>query len=215
MKTPKAPYVLAAFGIGLLTLLVYAFLYVPKMNHAKALDTERASVAAEDRTLQQRADIVAAKVKNLPALASQVTEFGKAFPSEPAQKELMTEILDAGSATGVTVTAINPSTPAGLSADPAAAGSTAATTAPPAAVSPANGAPASAGPLAEVALTINASGDPSNLLAFMQKIESLARPFVATEVTMTKGERSSILAITGRSYVVSPLVKPAAPEEEK
>lgn len=217
MKPPKAPYILTAIGVFLAALLVYAFAYTPQINAAKDLDTQRLAVADEDEALQQRADLTAAKVKDLPAVQAKAADFAKAVPSAPAQKELIAAILDAGASSGVTVTGINPSAPTPVTADDAAAAPAkkAASDTPPAAP-PAGAAataatdPASAGPLFQVGLTINATGDQQNLLVFMQKVESMKRPFTTTEVTMTKGEAGGILVLTGNSFMASPLVTPQA-----
>lgn len=217
MKPPKAPYILTAIGVFIAALLVYAFAYTPQINAAKDLDTQRLAVADEDEALQQRADLTAAKVKDLPAVQAKAADFAKAVPSAPAQKELIAAILDAGASSGVTVTGINPSAPTAVSADDAAAAPAkkAASDTPPAAP-PAGAAataatdPASAGPLFQVGLTINATGDQQNLLVFMQKVESMKRPFTTTEVTMTKGEAGGILVLTGNSFMASPLVTPQA-----
>jgi hypothetical protein len=217
VKAPKAPYILTAIGVFLAALLVYAFAYTPQINAAKDLDTQRLAVADEDDALQHRADVVAAKVKDLPAVQAKVADFTKAVPSSPAQKELIAAILDAGASSGVTVTGINPVAPAAVTADVAAAPVKKATSdTPPAALpaAPAAGAasdPASSGPLFQVGLTINATGDQPNLLVFMQKVESMKRPFTTTEVTMTKGDGNGILVLTGNSFMVSPLVTPQAP----
>lgn len=217
MKAPKAPYILTALGVFFAALLVYAFVYAPQINTAQDLDTQRMAVASEDDALQQRADVLAAKVKDLPAVQAKVAEFSKAVPSSPAQKELLAAILDAAASSGVTVTGINPSAPTGVTADAAAAPAKKQTAdTPPAAPAPAAPAgtgtdPASAGPLFQVGLTINATGDQPNLLVFMQKVESMKRPFTATEVTLTKGEAGGILVLTGNSFMVSPLVTPQAP----
>lgn len=210
MKTPKGPYILAAFGIGLLTLLVYAFVYMPKISQAKDLDLQRQSVVSEEERLQASVDVVATKLKNLPALEGKVDEFNRSFPSGPLQRDLLVAVLSAGTETSVTVTGINPAVPA--AAVPAVDPKTGA--APTPAVPVAGAAVAPAGPLAEVNLTINASGDAANLLAFMQRIESMKRPFTATEVTMTKGDGPGILTLTGKSFLVSPLVKPSLSAEK-
>lgn len=211
MKTPKGPYILAAFGIGLLTLLVYAFVYMPKINQAKDLDLQRQSVVSEEERLQGSVDVVATKIKSLPALEGKVDEFNRSFPSGPLQKDLLSAILSAGTETGVTVTGINPAVPAAAAAavDPKTGAAPAGPVAP-----VAGAAVVPAGPLAEVTLTINASGDSASLLAFMQRIESMKRPFTATEVTMTKGDGPSVLTLTGKSFLVSPLVKPAIPSDK-
>lgn len=221
MKTPKAPYVLTAIGVFLAALLVYAFAYTPQINAAKDLDAQRLSVASEDDALQQRADLVAAKVKDLPAVQAKVADFAKAVPSSPAQKELIAAILDAGASSGVTVTGINPVAPAVATADAAAAparktaSDTPPATPPAAPVAGAAAAdPSTSGPLFQVGLTINATGEQPNLLVFMQKVESMKRPFTTTEVTMTKGESGGILVLTGNSFMVSPLVTPKAPAAE-
>lgn len=218
MKAPKAPYILTAVGVFLAALLVYAFGYTPQINAAKALDAQRRVVAVEDEALLARANIVAAKVKDLPAVQAKAADFTKAVPSSPDQKELFREILAAGASSGVTVTGINPVAPAAATADASAApAGKAAPNTPPAATqaaaagkaAPAD--PASAGPLFQVGLTINATGDQPDLLAFMKKIESMKRPFTTIEMTMTKGDDKGTLVLTGNSFMVSPLVKPEAP----
>jgi Tfp pilus assembly protein PilO len=216
VKAPKAPYILTAVGVFLAALLVYAFAYMPQINAAKDLDAQRLAVAGEDDALQHRADLVAAKVKDLPAVQAKVADFSKAVPSSPAQKELIAAILDAGSSSGVTVTGINPVAPAAVTPDASAAVAGKATSDTPPATPPAPAAgaatdPASAGPLFQVGLTINATGDQQNLLVFLQKVESMKRPFTATEVTMTQGEGNGILVMTGNSFMVSPLVTPQPP----
>lgn len=218
MKPPKAPYILTAFGIGLMALLVYAFVYMPKISEASDLDTQRLTVVAEDAKLQVQSDNVATKIKNLPDMEAKVNAFNTSFPAGPSQKDLLASILDAAEATGVTVTGINPTAPTAL-ADPAAAGTTGSATAaaPAAAATPAVPAKAAAGAtpsgtLAGVNLTIDAQGDSSNLLAFMQRVETLRRPFTTTEVTMTKSDTGNgVLVMAGTSFLVSPLVKPEIP----
>jgi len=221
VKPPKAPYILTAFGIALMALLVYAFVYMPKISEASDLDTQRMTVVADDAKLQAQSDNVAAKVKNLPDMEAKVKAFNASFPAGPSQKDLLASILDAASATGVTVTGINPTVPTAV-APPAAGG----TAVPAPAAAPATPTPAAAaataaaiaagtmpsGPLAGVSLTINAQGDSANLLAFMQRIESLRRPFTTTEVTLTKSDSGpGVLVMAGTSFLVSPLVKPEMP----
>ncbi|HEX9089515.1 MAG TPA: hypothetical protein VF867_18640 [Arthrobacter sp.] len=219
MKPPKAPYILTAFGIALMALLVYAFVYMPKISEAADLDTQRMTVMADDAKLQAQSDNVAAKIKNLPDMETKVNTFNASFPAGPSQKDLLALILDAASATGVTVTGINPTVPTAVvpaaAAAPAAGAGTSIAAAAPAAPTPAAAAATGtmpSGPLAGVGLTINAQGDSANLLAFMQRIESLRRPFTTTEVTLTKNETGSgVLVMAGTSFLVSPLVKPEIP----
>lgn len=201
MKTPKAPYIVTALGILLAALLVYSFVYTPRINAAKALDQERQTVAEEDAALQQRADLVAAKIKDLPGVESKVAEFSKAVPSSPAQRELFAAILEAGSSAGVTVTGINPAAPT-----PVDAAGADGTPAPAAGNAPVD--PATAGLLYQVGLTINATGEQQNLLVFAQKIESLQRPFTTTEMTLAKADGTGSLTLTGNSFMASPLPAP-------
>jgi Tfp pilus assembly protein PilO len=203
VKASKLPYILTTIGIILAALLVYSFVYTPRINAAKALDQERQTVAEEAAALERRADLVAAKVKDLPAVGDRVAEFSQAVPTAPAQRELLAAILEAGASSGVKVTGINPAAPTPTE-EP---GATAA--APAAPVDPAN-----AGPLYQAGLTINATGDPQNLLVFMQKVESLKRPFTTTEVTIAKADGTgSNLTLTGNSFMASPLSEPQVPAE--
>ncbi|QOD05721.1 hypothetical protein [Pseudarthrobacter sp. BIM B-2242] len=203
MKASKLPYILTTIGIILAALLVYSFVYTPRINAAKALDLERQTVAEEDAALERRADLVAAKLKDLPALGERVAEFNQAVPTAPEQRELLAAVLEAGASSGVQVTGINPAAPTPAE-DPGA------TAAP--ATEPVD--PAKAGPLYQAGLTINATGDPQNLLVFMQKVESLKRPFTATEVSIAKADKEgSNLTLTGNSFMASPLPDPQAPSE--
>lgn len=205
MKASKVPYIVTTLGILLAALLVYSFVYTPKINAAKALDQQRQTVAEEDSSLQQRAQLVAAKIKDLPGVESKVDEFSKSVPSNPSQRELFAAILDAGATAGVRVTGINPAAPAPVPA----AGSDGTAPAPaPAGAAGAAVDPALAGPLYQVGLTINASGDQQNLLVFMQKVESMKRPFTTTEMTLAKADGTSNLTMTGNSFMASPLTAP-------
>lgn len=203
MKTSKLPYILTTIGILFAVLLVYSFVYTPRINAAKELDRQRLEAAEEAGALQRRADLVAAKVKDLPAVGDRVAEFSTAVPSTPSQRELLAAVLEAGESSGVKVTGINPAAPTPVEEPGATA------PAPAAPVDPAN-----AGPLYQVGLTINATGDQPNLLVFMQKVESLKRPFTTTEVTMAKADGTgSNLTLTGNSFMASPLPAPQAPAE--
>lgn len=221
---PVAPYVVAVISSLAVILVAYLVFFSPKLNEAGALEKKVADTNTANDALQTRSDVLKGKVDHLSEATAQVAAFEKSFPSDPSQQDLISSILDAASATGVTVTGINPSAPAPITPDAAAVAAAAAPAAPaaPAAGSstdPGAAADAAAAKpaapedfskvLAGVPLTINASGDPNALVVFMQRIESLKRPFTATEVTLVRGsDGTGLLTLVGQSFLSAPLAAP-------
>lgn len=203
---PVGPYIVAVIGSLLLIVIAYAFFFTPKLNATAALDKQIAETSAVNDELQGRADGLAKKISTISEAKGRVAEFNKSFPAEASQQDLIASILEAASSTGVTVTGINPAAPAAAGEAPGKGAAPAPAPDPAAAKSPTSAV------LAVVPLTINASGDPTALVVFMQRLEGLTRPFNATEVTLVRGDTGGLLTLTGQSFIAAPLVAPAAPQ---
>lgn len=236
------PYLVATAITGLLVFLAYLIFFVPQ---ATATEGFRAQTAAEKTTnagLQSKVNVLEEKKKNLAMLTGQVDNLTAAFPSKVNTQDLFSAILQAASASGVTITTLNPAAPvlgtedqtlstgvvagtAGTAAQAAKATPTAAKP-PVAAKTPATGdaldsAPVAAAPtsavnplssIAVIGLNITARGSQDQLRAFLTNVENLQRPLVLSGVEFTSGKDDTSLILTGNTFLTKPLSVPKAPE---
>lgn len=222
-----APYVVATAVAAFLVFLAYLMFFVPKLNDTKALEDQVATVAASNEALAAKKAVLQENAANIGDLEARVAEFNAAFPSGSSQKELVAAITKAAGESGVKLTTLNPAVPSVAMIAPsepeAAEGESGAVETGEADVDAALDSvqaddPAAApavedlegSTVAMVGLTINAQGDPTALLRFMEKLEQLDRPILIKTFGFDGEGSNANLSITADSFFVAPL---AAPEQ--
>jgi len=218
------PYLVALVITVLLIMLAYFVFFVPQQTKTKDLNAQTAAAAETNAGLQGKAKVLSEKRANMGSLKGQVDKLTTAFPPSASEQDLFASIQAAAGESGVTLTTLNPVKPvlgtqektdpatapsaAKISSDANAAGAKT----PTAAVAP--GAPGAApvdeslSSIAVIYMTIIGDGTQDQLRTFLAKIETLKRPFSATDVQLKENKDGMTMTVTGRTFLTKPLVEP-------
>lgn len=184
----------------------YFFAIKPQMNNRQA--NQDAAIAAEQEVATLQATLVELRRKEaeLPQAQEAVDELNRRFPSTFQQDRWLDSVRTVAGRSGVELSAISPTVPAFASeADPDA---------PAVALDPESPAVA-AGPglIAEVSVTINASGSKRALTQFLAGLENMERPLLAESVAISGREGASsegTLTLTGKTFLSREMDSPPA-----
>jgi Tfp pilus assembly protein PilO len=210
------PYFVGLLITGFVVFLAYLVFFVPKIAEAQSIQKQATDQRIFNDDQARKVSAVLAKAGNLPDLLKEGEVFHSSFPQGTSQQDLLNSVMAAGAESGVTVSGLTTALPASMEAAapapaPAAASAAKVDAAPaPAqpAAAPATG--ASDSPMASVALTINAEGEPGQLKAFVAKLESLRRPMKIESFSLNDEAGKSTLHVTAESYLTAPLQTPAS-----
>lgn len=217
------PYLVALVITTLLIMLAYFVFFVPQQTKTKDLNTQTAAAAATNAGLQGKAKVLSEKRANMGSLKGQVDKLTTAFPPSASEQDLFASIQAAAGESGVTLTTLNPVKPVlgtQEKTDPATAPSAAKITSDAAASGAKNQAATTPGTpgaapvdeslssIAVIYMTIIGDGTQDQLRTFLGKIESLKRPFSATDVQLKESKDGMTMTVTGRTFLTKPLVEP-------
>lgn len=214
-KTNLVPYVVGLLITGFVVFLAYLIFFVPKIAEAQSIQKQATDQRILNEDQARKVKAVLAKAENLPDLLKEGEVFHASFPQGASQQDLLNSVMAAGAETGVSVSGLTTALPAPVqdattpAPAPAAAAAKVDSPAPAAAAAaPATG--VSDSPMASVALTINAEGDPAKLKAFVAKLESLRRPMKIESFSLNDEAGKSTLHVTAESYLTAPLLTPSS-----
>ena len=185
----------------------------PRLAEARSADDERVGVEALNATYEQKLVQLKQIDENLPALTAQLEELNAALPSDAQVSTLLGQLNALAAESAVELTSITAGVPQRFGASdetapPVAAEGEAAAEQPPAdATAPAEAATAApVAPASEnfvsVPISVEFTGDPVALLAFVEKVQYGTRLFLVEALEFTYDGGGGQVKIDGFVYVL-------------
>lgn len=178
MTTRRIGAVTAAAAV-LLVLIWYAALLRPQTAHAKAAHTAYAAAQAKSAELQSQIATLQALLREVPADQARLVTLNAAVPARPALSDLLTQLHQDATATGVQLTAVTP-------AAPATSGSTAGTALP--------------GGAHSLAVPLSVTGTYPSLMSFLRRLTSMPRVAVVDGLSLSPTSGGMTASLTVRVF---------------
>ena len=196
----RETYLIGGVAIVLVAMLSLFFVVQPRMAKAGEIGDQRA--AAEAVNVKSASQIVAlTQLKNgLPGERLIAAALAVKFPATADEPSLLRAIVVAAGKAGIAETGIKSLGPAAPIMGVASSGAKL----PSAGAAPATGAaPAKdAQDLATMAITLNAEGSYTQMIALLRNLEDLSRSFLITQVNLSSAEAGKFtIALQGNMYV--------------
>ncbi|GGK91996.1 hypothetical protein GCM10007382_10200 [Salinibacterium xinjiangense] len=214
-------------GAVLVTVVIVAGGWVlgiaPRLAEVQAADDERVGVEMLNATYEQTLVKLKKLDEDLPALTKQLDELKDALPPDAQVSTLLGQLNALAAESGVELTSITAGIPErfGAAAEAAALAAPAAAPDPgegddPAAVAPEAG-PVSPAPegFVSVPVSVEFTGNPGGLLAFIQKVQYGTRLFLVEALDITYDGGGGKVKIDGYVYVLTdpPVAEETTPKE--
>lgn len=214
----------------------YFLLVSPKASKAAEVRTEAQDQLAANARVRSQIDLLNKQKKDLPRQQAELEKFATKIPNNPALPALIRSLSDAADNAGVELVSLSPGTPALVvssvpttAAKPAAPadGSTTSTTSSTSTKPKVAAAPAML-PIASIPISVQVTGNYSQVSQFLSEIESLPRAFLVGGFSVIPGDNgptakkndaaSAVLddtltvSLTGQLYMTTKVAAPAAPK---
>jgi Tfp pilus assembly protein PilO len=167
-------------GGVLLLVLAWFFLISPKLSEATQARESAELVRVNNRQLQLRIEQLKAQAENLPEKQSELDILAVQLPPTPDIPDLVRQLSETATQTGVDLVSVVPGPPTPLSAatDPPNETGTP-TTAP--------GPPSTSTGLVQISVSLQVSGAFANVTLFLGRLETLPRAFLTSGFSITRG----------------------------
>ena len=214
----------AVLVIAVLVALGWILGIEPRLTEARAADEERAGVETLNTTYEQTLVTLKELDADLPALTEQLDELEAALPPDAQVSTLLGQLNALADESGVELTSITAGVPEKFGAAAAAAALLAPAEIPAPAEEGEAPAPVTAEPepvaptpenFVSVPVSVEFTGDPGGLLAFVEKVQYGTRLFLVEALDITYDGGGGKVKIDGFVYVLTdpPVADETAPAE--
>lgn len=178
-STRRLPILSAAAAI-VLVVIWYVAMFSPQQKNIQKAHKANAAATQKADQLQSQASQLQVLVKEIPADNARFAQLEASLPDNPQFDQALNLLHQAGVQTGVTVTNVTPTTPAGASTGGSSS-------------------PAPRGGVPSISLSMSIQGSTQQAEAFLAALYGLPRTVVVDKVSMGGGSGGS-MSITARIF---------------